>query len=205
MDFADALGAVRREVVRDEETVVVRMRRSYATPIEDLWDAITDATRLSRWFLPIEGELRAGGSFQFKDNAGGEILRCEPPGLLQVSYGGETSLVEVRLTSEEKGTELVLEHSVPLELAGNAAGALYVGPGWDIAFLGLGLHLDGEVVADPVAWENSLPVQRYALRTVDAWAEAASGAATAEEIGQAAGVSRSQFAPEVSGDQAGDA
>ncbi|WP_246446806.1 hypothetical protein [Micromonospora polyrhachis] len=28
---------------------------------------------------PIEGDLRVGGTFQLKDNAGGEILRCEKP------------------------------------------------------------------------------------------------------------------------------
>lgn len=205
LDFTKALGAVDREVVRNEETVTVRMRRVYPAAVEDVWDAITDAERLSRWFLPISGEFKAGGSFQLEGNASGDILRCEPPRLLKVTYGGETSLVEVRLATEGDGTELILEHSVPLEFVGSGVGGLYVGPGWDVAFLGLGLHLDGESVGDPVAWENSPEVQRYSLGSIDAWAAAVKGTATPEEITAGVEAALAQFAPDVRDNQPGNA
>ena len=53
--------------------------RSYDTDIDDLWEAITNAERIPRWFLPITGELRLGGRYQLQGNAGGTITACEPP------------------------------------------------------------------------------------------------------------------------------
>ena len=44
-----------------------------------MWDACTDPERIGRWFLPVSGDLRLGGRYQLEGNAGGEILRCEPP------------------------------------------------------------------------------------------------------------------------------
>ena len=35
-------------------------RRTYDAPIEDVWDAVTNPERISRWFLPVSGDLRAG-------------------------------------------------------------------------------------------------------------------------------------------------
>jgi uncharacterized protein YndB with AHSA1/START domain len=199
IDFSGPLGAVEREVIRTADTVAIRMRRRYDAKAEDVWDAITDPDRLGRWFAPVSGDFREGGSFQVKDQAAGEIKRCDRPRLLKVSYGMETSLVEVRLTPDgDEATELLLEHSVPIGMAGSGAGALYVGPGWDVAFLGLGLHLDGEDVGDPVAWEGSPDVQRYSLKVIGAWAEAASGTAEKTEIDAAIEAARGQFAPDVS-------
>jgi hypothetical protein len=84
-------------------------------------------------------------------------------------------------------------------MAGGAAGALFVGPGWDGALLGLGLFLRGEVVEDPVAAANSMEAQEFSKGSVDAWAEVAraSGAATEEEIAGAVEMSLAQFAPDV--------
>jgi uncharacterized protein YndB with AHSA1/START domain len=62
------------------------IRRRYEAPIEDVWDACTDPRRLNRWFLQVTGELRAGGTFQLAGNARGEIVRCEPPRLLTLSW-----------------------------------------------------------------------------------------------------------------------
>ncbi|MFB4320161.1 SRPBCC family protein [Actinomadura sp. 21ATH] len=205
-DFADALGAVEREVVRDEKTVLVRLRRGYDAAVEDVWSALTDPARLSRWFMPVGGDLREGGTFSVQGEPMGRILECAPPDLLRFTYGAETSVVEVRLESAAGGTDVLLEHSVPLEFAQSGAGSLNVGPGWDIAYLGLGLHLAGEEVGDPMAWEGSLPVQRYAAGTVDAWTGAAKGTATEDEIAGAAAAARAHFAPDLEGGgQAGSA
>jgi hypothetical protein len=62
------------------------LQRIYDATVEDVWDACTDPERLSRWLGPVGGDFRLGGSFQLKDNASGEILRCEPPQLLKVTW-----------------------------------------------------------------------------------------------------------------------
>ena len=53
--------------------------RLYATGIDDLWDAMTNPERIPRWFLPVTGDLRLGGTYQLEGNAGGRIEECEPP------------------------------------------------------------------------------------------------------------------------------
>jgi uncharacterized protein YndB with AHSA1/START domain len=205
IDIVNELNAIHREVGTPpgagEETVGVLLRRSYPAPVTDVWDAVTDPDRMKRWFLPVSGELRVGGRFQLEGNAGGEILRCEPPRLLRVTFGAETSVVELRLSPNglnREDTVLELVHTVPLKMAGSGAGALYVGPGWDGALMGLGLFLRGEVIDDPVAAANSLEVQQFSRQSIDAWAAATatSGTATTEEITAATEVSIAQFAPD---------
>jgi uncharacterized protein YndB with AHSA1/START domain len=148
IDIASQLNAIHRQVEQQPpadgsgERVSVLLRRSYDAPIGHVWDALTQPDRIKRWFMPISGELRVGGSFQLEGNAGGEILTCEPPRLLRVTFGGPTSIVQVRLTPQgDSDTVLELEHTVPIEIAQSGAGALWVGPGWDGALLGLGLFL----------------------------------------------------------------
>jgi uncharacterized protein YndB with AHSA1/START domain len=206
IDIANQLNAIHRQVEQQPpadgsgERVSVLLRRSYDAPIGDVWDAVTQPNRIKRWLMPISGELRVGGSFQLEGNADGEILTCEPPRLLRVTFGGPTSIVEVRLTSQgDRDTVLELEHTVPIEMAQSGAGALYVGPGWDGALMGLGLLLRGEAVGDPVAAANSPQAQEFSKQSVHAWAEVVkdSGTATAEQLAAATEVSLAQFAPDL--------
>jgi len=204
IDIARHLSAVHREVSAKPETETVRvlLRRSYDAEIDDVWSALTDPERVRRWFLPLTGDLRVGGTFNLEGNAGGDILDCQAPRLLRVTFGGPTSIVELRLTSDaepEGATVLELDHSVPLAMAGSAAGALYVGPGWDGAVMGLGLFLAGEPIEDPVAMANSLEVQEFSLESLRLWAAIAreSNSATEEEITAATEVSERQFAPDL--------
>ncbi|MFD9741876.1 SRPBCC family protein [Umezawaea sp. NPDC059074] len=203
IDIAAQLKAIHREVgkrpAESGELVSVLLRRSYDAAIDDVWDALTDPDRVKRWFLPLSGDLRVGGSFQLEGNAGGDILTCEPPRLLKVTFGGPTSVVELRLSSDgDDDTVLELDHTVPVEFAGSGAGALYVGPGWDGAFLALALFLAGEIADDPVAAANSPEGQEFSRQSVHAWATAAevSGTATAEEIAAATAASLAQFDPD---------
>jgi uncharacterized protein YndB with AHSA1/START domain len=206
IDIARQLAAIHREVGKHPadsgEEVTVLLRRSYDADIEDVWDAVTDPDRVKRWFLPLSGDLRPGGKFQLEGNAGGEILTCEPPRLLKVTFGGPASLVELRLSAAGETTTLELEHTVPLEMAGSGAGALYVGPGWDGALMALDLFLRGEVIADPVAAANSREAQEFSRGSVQAWAATvkSSGTATAEEIAAAVEMSLAQFAPDLGKD-----
>ena len=165
----------------------------------EVWDALTDPERIERWFYPVSGDLQPGGTFQLEGNAGGEIKSCEPPRLLKVTFGGPTSLVELRLSPDgEDRTVLELEHIVPIALAMNGAGSLYVGPGWDGAFVALDLYLNGVVADDPVAAASSPEALELSRQSVHAWIAAveASGTATADEIAAAAEMSFATFAPQ---------
>ena len=83
IDIVREIEAVQREVgsgrIAAGEGRTVRLRRTYDAPIEDVWDALTNPERISRWFLPISGDYRVGGRYQFEGNAGGEIVSCERP------------------------------------------------------------------------------------------------------------------------------
>ena len=202
IDIINQIKAIHREVAQrpagDGEVVSVLVRREYDATVDDVWDAVTDPVRVKRWFMPLSGDLRVGGTFQLEGNAGGEILECQPPRRLRVTFGGPESLVELRLTAQgDEQTALELEHTVPIAMAGSGAGALWVGPGWDGGFLALDLYLRGEVVADPVAAASSPEAIEFSRQSVHAWVAAieSSGTASAEEIAAAAEVSLAQFAP----------
>src|SRR5690348_9971446 len=106
IDIVRQLNAIHRKVEQlpadniSGERVSVLLRRDYGAPVGDVWDAMTQPDRIKRWFMPISGDLRVGGSFQLEGNAGGEILTCDPPRLLRVTFGGPTSVVEVRLIAQ---------------------------------------------------------------------------------------------------------
>jgi uncharacterized protein YndB with AHSA1/START domain len=118
-DVAGRLIETQREVgsrrIAAGEARTALMRWRYGAPIEDVWDACTDPDRISRWFVKPTGDLRPGGTFSLEGNASGEILRCEPPRLLTVTWsypGRPVDEVEVRLSpSEDGGTVLELEHA----------------------------------------------------------------------------------------------
>ena len=158
---------------------------------------MTDPARIARWLMPISGDLRVGGNFQLEGNAGGNILECDRPNRLRVTFSSETSFLEIRLSPAGDGeTTLELEHTVPIEMAQSGAGALWVGPGWDGAMLGLELHLDGGFTGDPVAAANTPEVLAFNKRAVQSGPRVeASGTATPEELAEAVQMSMSQFAP----------
>ncbi len=113
---------IHREIGRRQigagELHTALLRRHYAAPIQDVWEACTVPDRLNRWFLQVSGDLRAGGTFSLDGNASGRILRCEPPRLLQLTWSyadHPVSQVELRLTlgRSDEDTVLELEHAVP--------------------------------------------------------------------------------------------
>ena len=108
-------------------------------------------------------------------------------------------IVEVALSDQGEQTLLKLTHSVPLELAGSTAGALYVGPGWDGALLGIALYLAGQASGDPVAAANSRAVQDFNVSSIKEWSAAigASGTADADAISAAQQASLAQYAPDL--------
>ncbi|MBB5519305.1 SRPBCC family protein [Amphiplicatus metriothermophilus] len=152
-DVERHLGAVERSVValeRDGKPArAVTLARSYDTTVEDLWDATTNPERLPRWFAPVRGDFRLGGRYQIEGNAGGEITACAPPKLLALTweYGGDVSWVDLRLSAEgPERARLRLTHTAHLSPHWQEYGPGAAGVGWELALLGLALHL-----ADPTA------------------------------------------------------
>lgn len=200
--LSNAIGAEFREVADREwegkAAKAVVAARVYDTDPDDLWDALTNAERLPRWFAPVTGELRLGGRFQVQGNAGGTILRCDPGEALDVTweFGGGVSWVTVRLAREGEGTRLTLEHVFAAsDLEGEhwlKYGPGAVGVGWDLSLLGLGLHIesggDKPPETDP-AWAVSDEAKAFMRASAEAWAQAhtASGedADTARRMAQA--------------------
>jgi uncharacterized protein YndB with AHSA1/START domain len=199
MDLGRVIGAVSR-VVGDREyegkpAKVIVAKRTYETSPDDLWDALTNAERIPRWFLPISGDLKLGGTYQLKGNAGGTITQCEPPKTLAVTweYGGQTSWVTVRLTRRAaERTELELEHlaHVPGEFW-DQFGPGAVGVGWDLALMGLGEHVGNPAAAavtpdTAAAWSASEEGREFARASSVDWGRAAVAAGMSEAAAQGA-------------------
>lgn len=185
IDIVREIEAVQRAVgdgrLPAGEARTVRLSRTLDASIDEVWDALTNPERIGRWFLPISGDYRIGGRYQLEGNAGGEILACDRPNLLRVSwvYGepasdADISEVEVRLAAAgDERTVLELEHVavVPADRwAEYGPGA--VGVGWDGALLGLTLHLRGGSIDDPMAWQLSDEGRAFHTRSSEAWGEA---------------------------------
>lgn len=82
----------------------ITLTQTYDTSVEDLWAACTEPTRLARWFLPVEGDLRAGGTYQLKDNAHGTVQACDPPAGFRATweYDGAVGWIEVRFAADPR-------------------------------------------------------------------------------------------------------
>lgn len=195
--IASQPGEVRREltVKRDErrQHTVQTISQSYPTTLDDLWDACTQADRLERWFAPVSGDLRLGGRYQVEGNASGEVVACEPPQSFTVTweFAGDSSQVTVHLTPEGDRVRLTLEH----EHTGDADSEFWVqfGPGatrvgWDLALLGLSLHLVAgkDRPDDPNAFARTASAQQFIRAVSGRWAEASVHAGTPEEYATAA-------------------
>jgi uncharacterized protein YndB with AHSA1/START domain len=179
------LGAEFREVADrtqdGEPAKAVVAARTYDTDPADLWDALTNPERIPRWFSPVTGELKLGGRYQIQGNAGGTIQRCDAPRALDITweFGGGKSWVTLRLAPEGGGTRLTLEH---IMLAQDMKGEHWlqfgpgaVGVGWDLSFLGLGLHLvsgGAKLPETDPAWMASDEARAFMRGSAEAWAEA---------------------------------
>ncbi|HEY3732456.1 MAG TPA: SRPBCC family protein [Streptosporangiaceae bacterium] len=163
----DLIGTLRP----DGDRLAIRLERSYKTDAADLWSALTDPARLSRWFARVDGDLRVGGTFciYFDDEDAdqrslGQVQECDPPHRLTVTWyfreEGE-SVVRAELAERPDGTQLTLEHRrMP---RGQAAG---YSAGWQTYTEQLAAYLIG----DPgrgghwdQRWEQLMPGYRTQL------------------------------------------
>ena len=187
IDIHEQIGSVRRHladrIVDGREARVLTIGRTYDTTVEDLWQACTDPERIRRWFLPVSGELREGGSYRLEGNAGGVIERCDPPHGFSATweFGGQVSWIEVRISEDPGGgAHLELDHIAHVDDRWGEFGPGAVGIGWDGALLGLTRYLATGEGMDPKeaeAWMTSEEGRRFYRLSGDAWcaADIASG------------------------------
>ncbi|QCB93877.1 SRPBCC family protein [Cellulomonas shaoxiangyii] len=148
---------VRGVLTARSDGVEVRFDRWYPTTPQDLWAAVTEPARVARWLGPLYGDLRVGGAYELRmgddvpgadDTATGEVLVCEPPRALAVTwvFPNETvTRVDVELAVDGAGTLLRLRHT---GLADDAARGY--GGGWHACLDQLDDHVAGRPVR---AWD----------------------------------------------------
>ncbi|MFG1779746.1 SRPBCC family protein [Micromonospora sp. NPDC049051] len=195
IDATEQINAVRRQlgrrVLEAGEARVMTISQTYDAPLEDVWDACTNAERIPRWFMPISGDLRLHGRYQLEGNAGGTVERCDPPKSFAATweFGGEVSWIEVRLTPVEDGrTRFELEHVAHVDQERwDQFGPGALGVGWDLGLLGLASHLaaDGSGVTpeESEAWMVSEQGRRFVTESSERWGEAS--VADGTDAGQA--------------------
>lgn len=161
------------------------MSRAYAAPLHEVWDACTTPERISRWFLPVSGDLQLDGRYQLEGNAGGTIETCDAPNGFTATweYGGDVSWIEVRLQVEpDGGTRFELEHVAHVTDERWAAfGPGATGVGWDLGLLSLAQHLDrdgADAPTDNEAWMKSDEGRAFMALSSRRWAQASIAAGT---------------------------
>ena len=189
MDFVveKHLGTVERSVSsleRDGQPArAVTLSRSYATTVEDLWDAVTNGERIPRWFLPISGDLEPGGRYQLEGNAGGVITTCERLShfALTWEFGEDVSWVEVRFSDVGAGhARLTLTHTSHFSEHWGEYGPGAAGVGWELGLMGLAIHLaqPTEPKPDEVAFATSPDGKAFITGSSERWGQAAVAAGT---------------------------
>jgi uncharacterized protein YndB with AHSA1/START domain len=105
---------------------IVRMEDRFNTDIDDVWSALTDPSRLARWYGEVEGDLQLGGEFRARLFASGwegtgRVEESEPPQRLLVltrqANKPDEQVIEATLTADGDETILVWEErGMPLDL-----------------------------------------------------------------------------------------
>jgi len=158
---ADPRSELRHRRLDGREARVAVFTRSYDAPIEDVWDACTNPARLRRWYAPVTGELRAGGTFNQPPMGSGVIVRCDPPRKLTLSLGGGSDEIDLQLSEAPDGrTALELQHATTTadhEIDGQVFDAIFcMGGGYYPRLVALDEHLRKALPHDydPVAFHE---------------------------------------------------
>jgi uncharacterized protein YndB with AHSA1/START domain len=125
---------------------IVRIEDRFDTDIGNVWSALTDPSRLARWYGEVEGDLRLGGEYRVRLFASGwqgtgRVEACEPPQRLLVRNKDadepDEHVIEAMLTADGDQTIVVWEErGMPLDL---------------LSAYGAGVQLHVEDLADHLA------------------------------------------------------
>ena len=168
----------------------VTLTRSYATTVEDLWNAVTNAERIPRWFLPVSGNLVPGGRYQLEGNAGGMITACERLShfALTWEFGEDLSWIEVRFSAQgDSHTRLKLTHTSLLSEHWDTYGPGAVSVGWELGLMGLAIHVaqPNEPKPDEAAFATSPDGKAFITGSSERWGHASVAAGTEPEAAHA--------------------
>ena len=202
IDAQSHLAAVERAVSSAERdglpALAVTMSQSFETTVEDLWDAVTNAERIPRWFTPVSGDLRLGGRYQLEGNAEGDVTACEPMSgfALTWEFGGDVSWVDVSLAEQADGrVRLALTHTSLLSEQWNEYGPGAAGVGWELGLLGLDLHITQPDAPKPDVEEFVTSAEGLAIiaGSSDGWAQASIAAGTPPDAAREAAARTTAF------------
>lgn len=137
---------------------VVRFERTFPHPVSEVWDAVTDPTRLAAWFPTTVqfGALRAGEpiTFRFPEDRypamDGVFREVDPPRRLVFTWGDDVLAFE--LEPRDGAGACRLAFSVVLDSADKAARDA---AGWDGCLDGLDAVVAGDVPrpSSPDRWQ----------------------------------------------------
>ncbi len=144
---------------------VVRKEDRVEAGIDDVWSALTDRSRLARWYGEVAGDLRLGGEYRAHLHASGwegtgRVDACDPPRRLLVTVtrldDPDVGRIEVTLTADGGQTVLVWEErGMPVNLL-----AAY-GAGIQVHVEDLTAHIAGRERCDSKArWDELFPAYR---------------------------------------------
>jgi uncharacterized protein YndB with AHSA1/START domain len=149
-----------RLTTTEEGRFALRFQRRLAHLPAVVWQAITEVAQLRLWFVEIldydrsQLEFAAGARLTYVPQGGpdmpidsGEVIRFEPPRLLEYTWGAEVLRWELS-PDGEKGCRLVFTNIV--DDPGTAAS---VAPGWHIGLDKLSALLNGDASYEPL-WEQ---------------------------------------------------
>jgi uncharacterized protein YndB with AHSA1/START domain len=142
------------ELDRTGGRATVRFTRRLAHPPAKVWRALTEPEHLAAWFpTTIDGERAAGAklSFAFRDMdlpaLDGEMLVCDPPSLLELTWSDE----RLRFELSPDGDGTLLRFTASFDELGRAARD---GAGWHACLDLLACDVSGQ----PATWG---PSQRW--------------------------------------------
>lgn len=118
------LTAVTRTVTPAKNGNTVALSQTFDAAPEQLWEALTTAERLARWFGTASGDVVPGGRYELPEmETSGRLVEVEPPHhlLLTWEFGKSSSDLELLITPAEEsaegagGSTLTLRHTVPAD------------------------------------------------------------------------------------------
>jgi len=131
------------QLTETDGTWRLRFTRALPHAPEKVWRALTEDEHLEAWFpTTIEGDRASGAALRFEHRDAdlpameGEMIACEPPSLLEFTWGEDT--LRFQLASHEAGTELTL-----IDTLAERGKAARDGAGWHVCLDRLGYHLEG--------------------------------------------------------------
>ncbi|MCI5056661.1 MAG: SRPBCC domain-containing protein [Flavobacteriales bacterium] len=135
---------------------LIQKEHQFSHPIGDVWNAISKAEEISKWFIPADFKAEPGYAYKFShtdENSGnctnitGKVLEANPVNRLVYTWMVEGMDIETTVTwnleENDKGTLLTLEHSGISNFPGETAVKMFESfdGGWNNCIVELDKYL----------------------------------------------------------------